>query len=353
MPAALRSPRPLPAPVTTAIALTARRGRARRSKAPQRHAHRRVAGRAGAGADADRATRCRAAGLAHCGAHRVVARLDRTARRNGRVIAAHRGRRARRCTPSSKRPWTRSPARDGFAPFLLDGVTGSGKTEVYLAPIAACARARRAGAGAGARDRADAAGSCARFARRSRRRDRGAAFGPRRSRTRARTGCAHRARRRERRARHALGDLRAAAAAGHRHRRRGARRARTSSRTAFATHARDLAVLRAQALDVPVVLGSATPSLETLAQRRRRALSLAAPAASRRRRREPPALRVVDLRKQSLQHGLAPSHARRDRGLRRARRAGADLQEPPRLRAGAACATTAAGARNARTAIAR
>src|SRR5690606_21859813 len=34
---------------------------------------------------------------------------------------------------------------DGFAPFLLDGVTGSGKTEVYLHAIADClARGRQA-----------------------------------------------------------------------------------------------------------------------------------------------------------------------------------------------------------------
>ncbi len=36
-------------------------------------------------------------------------------------------------------------ARDGFAPFLLEGVTGSGKTDVYLAAAAACiARGRQA-----------------------------------------------------------------------------------------------------------------------------------------------------------------------------------------------------------------
>ena len=34
-------------------------------------------------------------------------------------------------------------ARDGFAPFLLDGVTGSGKTDVYLAAAAACIARRR------------------------------------------------------------------------------------------------------------------------------------------------------------------------------------------------------------------
>ena len=43
------------------------------------------------------------------------------------------------------------------APLLLDGVTGSGKTEVYLRAIAECLRARAAGAGAGAGDRPDAA----------------------------------------------------------------------------------------------------------------------------------------------------------------------------------------------------
>ena len=74
----------------------------------------------------------------------------------------------------------------------------------------------------------------------------------------------------------------------------------------FRYHARDLAVLRAQALGVPVVLGSATPSLESLANvaaGRYRALRLAHRAGLA----QPPALRVVDLRGKALQHGLAPA----------------------------------------------
>ena len=74
----------------------------------------------------------------------------------------------------------------------------------------------------------------------------------------------------------------------------------------FRYHARDLAVMRAKAFDVPVVLGSATPSLESLANvaaRRYGALRLTHRAGMA----QPPALHVVDLRRQRLQHGLAPS----------------------------------------------
>jgi primosomal protein N' (replication factor Y) len=70
-------------------------------------------------------------------------------------------------------------------------------------------------------------------------------------------------------------------------------------------HARDLALVRGKALDVPVVLGSATPSLETLANvdaGRYRHLHLSSrPGAAR-----VPPLRVLDLRGKRLADGLAP-----------------------------------------------
>ncbi len=74
----------------------------------------------------------------------------------------------------------------------------------------------------------------------------------------------------------------------------------------FRYHARDLALLRARALGVPALLGSATPSLESLANveaGRYRTLHLRArPAASR-----PPQVQIVDMRGQRLEHGLSPS----------------------------------------------
>ena len=74
----------------------------------------------------------------------------------------------------------------------------------------------------------------------------------------------------------------------------------------FRYHARDLALLRGRALDVPVVLGSATPSLESLANvqaGRYRALHLRArPGAIR-----APQVQIVDMRAQRLDHGLSPA----------------------------------------------
>ena len=70
-------------------------------------------------------------------------------------------------------------------------------------------------------------------------------------------------------------------------------------------HARDFALVRAKALGVPVLLGSATPSLETLhqAQAGRYAhLRLRHRAGDAR----PPAVRIIDVRKRPLQAGLAP-----------------------------------------------
>jgi len=70
-------------------------------------------------------------------------------------------------------------------------------------------------------------------------------------------------------------------------------------------HARDFALVRAKALNVPVLLGSATPSLETLhnAQSGRYAhLRLRHRAGEA----KPPAVRVLDVRKRALDAGLSP-----------------------------------------------
>jgi len=73
----------------------------------------------------------------------------------------------------------------------------------------------------------------------------------------------------------------------------------------FRYHARDLAVYRASIDDIPVVLGSATPSLETLhnAQRGRYGHVL---LSQRARRASLPALEIVDVRRVRLEDGLSP-----------------------------------------------
>ncbi|MEZ5461105.1 primosomal protein N' [Dokdonella sp.] len=72
----------------------------------------------------------------------------------------------------------------------------------------------------------------------------------------------------------------------------------------FRYHARDLAVVRARALGIPIVLGSATPSLESLANvdaGRYRPLRLSQRAGVAR----PPSLQIMDLRNKRLEEGLA------------------------------------------------
>ncbi|KAF1720190.1 primosomal protein N' [Pseudoxanthomonas wuyuanensis] len=70
-------------------------------------------------------------------------------------------------------------------------------------------------------------------------------------------------------------------------------------------HARDFALVRAKALDVPVLLGSATPSLETLHNAnggRYGYLRLGQRAGDA----QPPQVRVLDVRKRALVAGLSP-----------------------------------------------
>lgn len=193
-------------------------------------------------------------------------------------------------------------AARGFAPFLLDGVTGSGKTEVYLQAIADClARGRQALVLVPEIGLAPQA--LARFRRRL-----GVPVHVLHS---------------------GLNDnerARAWAAAA-----RGEAQVVVGTRSAVFTplpraglivvdeehdasykqqdgiryHARDFALVRGKALEVPVVLGSATPSLESLrnAQAGRYAhLRLTRRAGDAR----PPTVRVLDVRKRPLQAGLAP-----------------------------------------------
>ena len=192
-------------------------------------------------------------------------------------------------------------AADGFAAFLLDGVTGSGKTEVYLDAIGDClARGRQALVlvpEIGLTPQ-----TLARF--------------------RTRLGVPVHA------LHSGLNDGERAAtwlAAA-----RGQARVIVGTRSAVFVplpeaglivvdeehdgsykqfdgiryHARDFAIVRARALEVPIVLGSATPSLESLhnAQAGRHAqLRLRHRAGDA----KPPAVRIVDVRKRPLQAGLS------------------------------------------------
>ena len=72
----------------------------------------------------------------------------------------------------------------------------------------------------------------------------------------------------------------------------------------FRYHARDLAVLRARKLNIPVILGSATPSLESLVnveQGRYQSLILS----RRTSKATPPPIRTIDLRGQPIESGLS------------------------------------------------
>ena len=192
-------------------------------------------------------------------------------------------------------------ATTGFAPILLDGVTGSGKTEVYLHAIADCLR-RGKQALVLVPEIGLTPQTLARF----------------RQRLGVPVVALH----------SGLNDT--ARARGWAAFARGEARVAVGTRSAVFTplpeagliivdeehdgsykqqdgmryHARDFALVRGKALDVPVILGSATPSLESLhnAQAGRYAhvrLSRRAGDA------KPPSVRVQDLRKRPLEAGLS------------------------------------------------
>nr|WP_230979461.1 primosomal protein N' [Steroidobacter gossypii] len=72
----------------------------------------------------------------------------------------------------------------------------------------------------------------------------------------------------------------------------------------FRYSARDLALVRAQRLGIPVVLGSATPSLETLARARKQPETMSR-LPERAGSAKPPKLFLVDLRKNAATQGIA------------------------------------------------
>ena len=101
-----------------------------------------------------------------------------------------------------------------------------------------------------------------------------------------------------------FGGVRPGAGPGPHRRRRGARRLVQTARGSLRYSARDLAVVRARGADVPIVLGSATPSLETLqnvAAGRYQRLRLERRAAQA----QPPVLKLIDLRAHASRHGIA------------------------------------------------
>lgn len=194
-------------------------------------------------------------------------------------------------------------ARDRFQPFLLDGVTGSGKTEVYLQAIADCL-ARDKQALVVVPEIGLTPQLVARFAQRL---------------GRAPT-LLHSARSETERLRAWL-----AARSGEAQVIIGTRSAAwiplarpglfivdeehdasLKQQDGFRYSARDLLVWRAHRDGVPIVLGSATPSLESLhnaQQGRYRHLSLPERAGSA----SAPRLHVLDLRNQPLDEGLSPA----------------------------------------------
>jgi primosomal protein N' (replication factor Y) len=193
-------------------------------------------------------------------------------------------------------------AAKGFAPFLLHGVTGSGKTEVYLRAIAAVLAA-----GGQALMLVPEIALTPQLEQRVSERFPGARM------VSAHSGMADAARARgfldalEGRADIVLGTRLSVFMPLPRLRLIVVDEEHDASfkqQDGLRYSARDVAVFRAKRQDVPIVLGSATPSLETFhhaGSGRYRLLELSCRAVAE----APPAVRTVDTRKEKLQEGLS------------------------------------------------
>ena len=193
-----------------------------------------------------------------------------------------------------------------FSVTLLDGVTGSGKTEVYLEAMAEGLRAGPPGAGAAAGDRVVLAMAVAVRAA-LRRRTGGLALRP------DVAGAPHHLARggRGRGARRGGRPLRAVPAVPRSWAASWSTRStrpRSSRRRASIYHARDMAVVRARFCSAPAVLVSATPSLETVANVEAGRYRASAPADAAWRRRAAAWSTAIDMRADPPERGhfLAP-----------------------------------------------